>query len=338
MNSKMQLETKYKTLEEAKKLREQVRSQGKTLVALSGSFDMLHEGHQAYLKAARSEGDVLLVLLNSDASVRLYKGPQRPFLPEKERAQALAELDDVDIIVLFDDITPVAMLTELQPDVYCNGPDWGVDSIERPVVEGYGGKMSIPSVPKMNHSSKIIEKVRGAGAAKDTRAIFLDRDGTLIDDVGYLHSIADVRMLPGVIEGLTKLSKAGYKFYIITNQSGIGRGMYSEADMQKVNDFLIKEFAQAHVPIAGVYFCPHKPNDGCGCRKPGAELILKAAQEHGLTLNGSWMIGDKCSDVLAGKNTNLQTIKIGKELCEPIGAHHYVESFEEISDIILNNE
>ena len=102
---------------------------------MNGSFDVLHVGHVRCLREAREQGDVLIAALNSDASIRSYKGKVRPIVPQEERAEMLAALSSVDYVVLFDDINPKPIIAEIRPDVHCNGADWGPGCIEREVVE-----------------------------------------------------------------------------------------------------------------------------------------------------------------------------------------------------------
>lgn len=130
-------------------------------------------------------------------------------------------------------------------------------------------------------------------------AVFLDRDGTLIEDRGYLADPAGVRVLPGVPEALRRLRNSGLPLVIATNQSGIGRGYYGEEDYRAVNRAM---FDAVDVPFLDVRHCPHAPGDGCDCRKPAPGLLLAAARAHGIRLDASYMIGDSERDALAGVN------------------------------------
>ena len=134
------------------------------------------------------------------------------------------------------------------------------------------------------------------------KAIFLDRDGTLnVDDKGYTHKIKDYKLHDGVIEGLRRLKD--YSLFIITNQSGIGRGHYTEEDMHSFNEHLLKDLAENDIQIEKVYFCPHVPGAKCDCRKPNSKFILEAREEFGLDLAQSWVIGDSDLDIgLAQQN------------------------------------
>ncbi|MDB4962302.1 MAG: gmhB [Myxococcales bacterium] len=133
-----------------------------------------------------------------------------------------------------------------------------------------------------------------------TRALFLDRDGTLIVDVGYPRDPALVEPLPGAIEALREL-QTSYRLVIISNQSGIARGTITEAEAKAVHNRVIAMFAAGGVTFAGSYYCPHAPDAGCRCRKPAPGMLLDAAVELGLDLALSIMIGDKPSDVEAGR-------------------------------------
>jgi histidinol-phosphate phosphatase family protein len=130
-----------------------------------------------------------------------------------------------------------------------------------------------------------------------SRFVFLDRDGTLVRDLGYTHRIEDYELLPGVVSGLRRILAAGYKLAVITNQSGIGRGHYSTEQYQAFQAHLVGDLAGQGVPIEASYFCPHHPDAGCQCRKPQPALLHRARDELGADLARSWMIGDSAVDV-----------------------------------------
>jgi len=129
-------------------------------------------------------------------------------------------------------------------------------------------------------------------------AVFLDRDGTLVRDPGYLHEPAAVELLPGVAAGLAALAAAGWPLVVVSNQSGMARGLYGPDDFFAVQSRIAELLAPHGVRFAGAYFCPHHPDitGPCACRKPGVELFERAARDLGLALAGSWMVGDRVSD------------------------------------------
>jgi len=130
-----------------------------------------------------------------------------------------------------------------------------------------------------------------------SRFVFLDRDGTLVRDLGYTHRIEDYELLPGVAAGLRRILDAGYRLAVITNQSGIGRGYYSAEQYAAFQAHLANDLTRQGVPIEASYFCPHHPEAECECRKPRPALLHRAEQELGADLARSWVIGDSTVDV-----------------------------------------
>jgi D-glycero-D-manno-heptose 1,7-bisphosphate phosphatase len=134
-----------------------------------------------------------------------------------------------------------------------------------------------------------------------SRFVFLDRDGTLIRDLGYTHRIEDYELLPGVVAGLRRILGCGYRLAVITNQSGIGRGYFSAEQYADFQAHLVGDLARQGVPIEASYFCPHRPDAECQCRKPRPALLRRAQEELGADLARSWVIGDSAVDVELAK-------------------------------------
>jgi D-glycero-beta-D-manno-heptose 1-phosphate adenylyltransferase len=151
---------KIRSLEELQVQVEELKHNGKTIVLANGCFDLLHVGHIRYLKGARQLGDVLIVGLNNDDSVRQLKGLGRPLMPEGERAEILEAISCVDYIVIFSEPNVERLLLRIRPDIHCKGTDYTADSVpEREVVRSYGGKVAIVGDPK-NHSTRdLIQEV-----------------------------------------------------------------------------------------------------------------------------------------------------------------------------------
>jgi rfaE bifunctional protein nucleotidyltransferase chain/domain len=152
------------TWEALDSLRQRYRSEGKTVVWTNGCFDLLHVGHVRNLQAARALGDVLVVGLNSDRSVRQLKGPERPIVPAAERAEILAALECVDHVVIFEESTPEASLARLKPDIHCKGADYapphGKPIPEATVVAAYGGRIEfLPLVPALS-TTDLVRRIR----------------------------------------------------------------------------------------------------------------------------------------------------------------------------------
>jgi D-beta-D-heptose 7-phosphate kinase/D-beta-D-heptose 1-phosphate adenosyltransferase len=149
------------TAEQAAAFAERVRAGGGTVVFTNGVFDLLHPGHVRYLRDARQLGDALIVAVNSDRSVRANKGPNRPVNPERERAEVLLALDCVDAAVIFDEDTPHAIISAIQPDVLVKGADWGPNNIVgRDIVEARGGKVVRLELAAGHSTTDLIRRVR----------------------------------------------------------------------------------------------------------------------------------------------------------------------------------
>ena len=144
------------------------------------------------------------------------------------------------------------------------------------------------------------------------RAAFLDRDGVLNEDHGYVHRIENFHWMSGAVAALQRLQEAGYALVVVTNQAGIARGMYTPADLGRLHNHMRAQLQQQGVVLCGVYACPHHAEavlpayrQLCACRKPQPGMILQAAQEHGLDLGTSCLFGDKPSDIEAGRRAGV---------------------------------
>ncbi|OGG40312.1 hypothetical protein A3A21_01150 [Candidatus Jorgensenbacteria bacterium RIFCSPLOWO2_01_FULL_45_25b] len=171
----MKKQHKIKNKKEIEKIAARLKREGKKIVVFNGSFDLLHGGHIQSLEEAKSKGDVLIVLLNSDVSVQSYKSVKRPIVGEKERANMLAALQCVDMIALFDETNPKKLLEKIKPDIYCNGADWGKNCVERSVVEKHGGKIHVLSWKRGLSTSNMIKKILDVYANSPRKAIFVEK-------------------------------------------------------------------------------------------------------------------------------------------------------------------
>jgi D-glycero-D-manno-heptose 1,7-bisphosphate phosphatase len=142
------------------------------------------------------------------------------------------------------------------------------------------------------------------------RALFVDRDGTLNPDLKYLRDAERLEVYRGVIEGLRILRSHGYRVVCVTNQSGIERGYYTEADVARIHARLNEILARGGVAIDRFYYCPHAPETGCECRKPGTKLFRDAARDLGLAWAPSAIIGDRVLDIEAGERLGLCTVLV----------------------------
>ncbi|OGJ13333.1 hypothetical protein A3K82_00340 [Candidatus Pacearchaeota archaeon RBG_19FT_COMBO_34_9] len=176
------------------------------------------------------------------------------------------------------------------------------------------------------------------------KIIFLDRDGTINEDSGHVYRLRELKFIPNMAEGLKKLQNAGYKFIILTNQAGIAKGLYHEQDYFLFREEMHRGLKEQGIIITAEYFCPHH-RDGigkyridCNCRKPKTGLLEQAAKDFNLNLNDCWMIGDKNSDILAGKNAGCKTIHVLTGECKtPINYADFIaKDLVEAADYILS--
>ena len=141
-------------------------------------------------------------------------------------------------------------------------------------------------------------------------AVFLDRDGTIINDIGYLADPGGISFYHGVPEALKRLQDRGYLLVVITNQSGIGRGFFDEETVLAVNLTMLRLLREKSVEVAAIYYCPHHPEDNCRCRKPELLMVQRAQGDLGIDLSRSWVVGDIDKDVRIGIRAGLRPILV----------------------------
>ncbi|HJX70044.1 MAG TPA: D-glycero-beta-D-manno-heptose 1,7-bisphosphate 7-phosphatase [Dehalococcoidia bacterium] len=141
-------------------------------------------------------------------------------------------------------------------------------------------------------------------------AVFLDRDGTIARDVNYCRRVEDFEILPTVPQGIRLLNEHGFKVIVITNQSGIARGYFTEETLSLIHQKMENELSQHSARIDAIYVCPHHPDERCECRKPKPTLLLQAASEIGIALKLSYMVGNDGKDIEAGSAAGCKTILV----------------------------
>lgn len=173
------------------------------------------------------------------------------------------------------------------------------------------------------------------------KVVFLDRDRTINFDTGYTYKIEDYNLMSGVKDSLKKIFQAGYDIIILTNQSGIARGYYSEKSFKEFMSYMIEDLNSGGIEIKAFYFCPHSPNDRCKCRKPETKMFEDADKDWGpYNLNESWIIGDESKDIEAGKrfNKNIKTILLKEDAKKYNGlADYIVKDMNLATELILAN-
>ena len=168
------------------------------------------------------------------------------------------------------------------------------------------------------------------------KAVFLDRDGTINVDYGYVSQVEKFEILPGAVEGLKKMKAMNYLLLIISNQSGIGRGYYSITDYEKVMETMHHQLKGHGIQIDDCFYCPHSPESNCSCRKPGTKMIEEAVRKWNVNVKESFFIGDKDTDIKAGKKSGLKTILISDKEKE-FGQNFRVANLVEAAMIIQNH-
>ena len=177
------------------------------------------------------------------------------------------------------------------------------------------------------------------------RAVFLDRDGTICEEMGYLNHLSRLQMFPFAAAAIRRLNQAGLPVIVVTNQSGVARGIFPEWLVHHVHERVIEELAAAGARVDGFYFCPHRSEDACGCRKPYPGMLERAAREHSLELTGSYVVGDRYADVEMGLKVSGRGILVltgyGRGEYElhrnswPRQPDHIVANLSEAVDLIL---
>lgn len=174
--------------------------------------------------------------------------------------------------------------------------------------------------------------------ANKVPAIFLDRDGTINIDHGYIHEIDNFQFIDGVIDALRELKKMGFALVIVTNQSGIARGIFAEDTFMQLTEWMDWSLADRDVDLDGIWFCPHHPEavleeyrQQCDCRKPQPGMLLSAQQELNIDMAASFMVGDKIDDILAGKAAG-----VGKNILVRTGKA-ITEEGEKAADWVINS-
>ena len=172
------------------------------------------------------------------------------------------------------------------------------------------------------------------------KTIFLDRDGVINKEINYLHKIDDFEFIDGVFETCQYLISLDYQIIVITNQSGISRGYYTEKDFQIITEWMIAEFQKNDIIILDIFHCPHLPNSNCNCRKPKPGMLLDAKYKHNIDMQNSWLIGDKEIDIIAANSsgiTNTILVKSGHKINEvDSNAKYFLDSIQQSKQVILN--
>jgi D-glycero-D-manno-heptose 1,7-bisphosphate phosphatase len=172
------------------------------------------------------------------------------------------------------------------------------------------------------------------------KVLFLDRDGVINIEKNYLYKIDDFEFIDGVFDALKYAQKLDYKIVIVTNQSGIGRGYYTQAQFDRLSNWMIKEFKNNGIEIAHIFCCPHAPDDNCDCRKPDIGMIEQTAKFIDIDYDNSWLIGDKSSDIQMAINSGIKytvQVRSGHKFDDNISKANYVlDSIKDLKNVLIS--
>ena len=296
------------------------RAAGLRIGFTCGAFDLLHAGHVDYLEEARRLCDTLIVAVNSDASIKQYKSPLRPINTQVERLRVVGALRCVDAVTLLDHPRPLPLIELIQPDLYIKGGDYDASKLRSAkALEAWGGRAVVIKVRFDSSTTQTLERCALlAGHAEPEKLapqaargiVLLDRDGTIVKSVPFLHDPSRVELVPGAAEALVRLQALGLRLAIVTNQQGIGLGYFTTDDFIAVNQAMLKQLASHGVTISKIYFCPHSLAENCPCRKPGTRMLERALKDFGFAPGRAFVVGDSGADSGAAQALGVASLRI----------------------------
>lgn len=284
-----------------------------TIGMISGSFDKLHDGHKHALRFSKNYCDHLIVLVNSDESIKTYKGKNRPFEDIEIRLNNLERFDDEFIIFEFDDLIPNRFIEAVKPDFYFLSEEWSKNPVEKSIIDKLDCKLVIhTSLPGFSTSKNTL--INKDKKLNENAAIFFDRDGTINEDTGYLTDVSEIKISDENFKGLKLISQLQYLNIIISNQSGVEKGYLSKDKVNKINEVLVNKIESFGGRIDKVYFDVSSDENPSKFRKPNNGMILRAVDEFNIVLKNSWLIGDKDTDIELAKKNNIKSIYIENKM------------------------
>lgn len=349
---------KIKSRAEIIEIAAHLRKAGRKIVTTNGAFDLLHLGHVKMLQEAKSLGDVLIVGVNSDASIRRFKGPHRPICSERDRAEMLAALACTDYITIFDELTPVTLLDHIRPHIHVNSPEHGYDCIEKEVVLRHGGEIYLSKLIEGLSTTSLIEKILQVYTQPSYKAIFLD-PYIFFKDPQLTTPRLD-NFDERVLSVLLRFLQAGYRLVILANHPEVAMGHLTEQDLKNYYGTLQQLLKSQGIELAGVYFCPHHPKGKvasyrveCLCRKPRPGLMERAVSDLSINLAHSFVLSKNLENILMGREINCKTVLVESPSSEgtriinstresqihfSVGPHFRVKDFEEALNLIISRQ
>ncbi len=273
--------------------------------AISGGFDIFHDGHKLALEFASNQVDKLFVLVNSDKSIKTYKGKQRPYNKYSKRVKLLNKEFPSNIYIQMHELIPNSLLEIIRPDIYFLSQEWSKSPVELKVLNEINCEIILhPQIKGISTTS--LSNVE----AKSNSAIFFDRDGTINEDLGYINKASLIKISKNNLQTMKKFAKLPYSLFIVTNQSGVSKKLISKKEFFEVNSQVISQIEDFGGRIDKAYYDFSSSLNPSKYRKPNIGMVLNAVKEFDISLVNSWVIGDKDSDIELGKNCNMKTIYI----------------------------
>lgn len=288
-----------------KSLLHELRLKNTKIGAISGGFDVFHDGHKLALEFSSNQVEKLFVLVNSDKSISTYKGKLRPRNSYSQRVGLLDKNFPNNVYLKINELTPNKLLGKIKPDIYFISQEWSKSPVELKVLSEFNCKIvPHPDVEGVSTTIILNEQV------KSNSAIFFDRDGTINKDFGYINKENMIEISEKNLVTLKKFSQLPYLLFIATNQSGVAKKIISRKEFFKINNQIVKKIQDYGGRIDKTYYDFSSSERPSKYRKPNIGMVLKAVKEFDISLVNSWVIGDKDSDIEMGKNANMRTILI----------------------------
>jgi rfaE bifunctional protein nucleotidyltransferase chain/domain len=299
------------------------RAAGLRIGFTCGAFDLLHAGHVDYLEEARGLCDTLIVAVNSDASIRQYKSSLRPITAQEQRLRIVGALRCVDAVTLLDHPRPLPLIELIKPHLYIKGGDYAASNLRSAkALEAWGGQAVVIKVRFDSSTTQTIERAALLALhaepeqppASNARGIVLiDRDGTIVKSVPFLHEPDRVELVPGAADALARLQSLGLRLAVVTNQQGIGLGYFTTDDFIAVNQAMLKQLAARGVRISKIYHCPHSLAAECPCRKPDTRMLERALGDFGFPPSRAFVVGDSDADSGAARALGIPSHRVQED-------------------------
>jgi D-glycero-D-manno-heptose 1,7-bisphosphate phosphatase len=244
----------------------------------------------------------------------------RPITPQEQRLRIVGALRSVDAVTLLDHPRPLPLIEQIKPHLYIKGGDYAASKLRSAkALEAWGGEAVVIKVRVDSSTTRTIERAAllalhaepeklPASAARGI--LLLDRDGTIVKSMPFLHEPARVELVPGAANALARLQALGLRLAIVTNQQGIGLGYFTTDDFIAVNQAMLKQLASHGVRISKIYYCPHSLAEQCACRKPGTRLFERALKDFGFEPARAFVAGDSGADSGAAAALGIPSFRI----------------------------